>query len=411
MRDDRWRGRSRDWLVAFGVAVLVLLGAVTAQPGRIPLDGAGCLLLVLSATALALRRRTPRLVLGITTACLLVYQARGYPGVVPALPTMFALYATVRDRRRWLAGAAIAAILVVGITAEVVLSSGGRAAPDVFQRWFLLIGWMVAASVAAEVARQRQAYLEQVEQRAADAERSREETARRRADEERLRIARELHDSLTHSISIIKVQAGVAVHLARKRDEPVPEALLAIQQASGEATRELRATLEVLRSDGDQPGSGLDRLENLVESARKAGLPVVVNVSGERPRPLPAPVDRAAYRIIQEALTNVTRHAGAATVAVELDYRDDALTVRIEDDGRGALGDGGRCRDDEERTHCADGPVRDWHGNGGGADVVPGVGLVGMRERVTALGGSLHVGPRDGGGFGVRAELPLGADA
>ncbi|MFC6023684.1 sensor histidine kinase [Plantactinospora solaniradicis] len=386
MRDDGWRGGSRDWLVAFGVAVLVLLGAATAQPGRIPLDAAGCLLLVLSATALAVRRRTPRLVLGITTVCLLVYQARGYPGVVPAVPTMFALYATVQAGHRRLAGTAIGAILVGGFTAEVVLSSGGQAAPDAFQRWFLLIGWMVAASVAAEVARQRQAYLEQVEQRAADAERTREETARRRADEERLRIARELHDSLTHSISIIKVQAGVAVHLARKRDEPVPEALLAIQQASGEATRELRATLEVLRSDGDQPGSGLDRLANLVEGARKAGLPVVVKVGGDQ-RPLPAPVDRAAYRIIQEALTNVTRHAGAATVAVELDYRDDALAVRVDDDGRGTVADGG------------------------GASVVPGVGLVGMRERVTALGGSLHVGPRDGGGFGVRAELPLGVDS
>ncbi|MBE1490567.1 sensor histidine kinase [Plantactinospora soyae] len=392
MRDDGWRGRSRDWQVALGVAVLVLLGGATARTGRVPLDVAGCLLLVLSAAVLALRRRTPRLVLGITTVCLLVYQARGYPGVVPAVPTMFALYATVRAGHHRVAGTAIVGILVGGLAAELALSSSGQAAPDVFERWFLLIGWMVAASVAAEVTRQRQAYLEQVEQRAADAERTREETARRRADEERLRIARELHDSLTHSISIIKVQAGVAVHLARKRDEPVPEALLAIQQASGEATRELRATLEVLRSDGDQPGSGLERLENLVEGARKAGLPVTVGVCGNR-RPLPAPVDRAAYRIIQEALTNVTRHAGAATVVVELDYRDDALTVRVDDDGRGTVrDDGGRFDDD-------------------GSDVVPGVGLVGMRERVTALGGSLRVGPRHGGGFGVRAELPLGADS
>jgi signal transduction histidine kinase len=295
------------------------------------------------------------------------------------VPVFFALYAAVKAGHRRAAGAAIAVTLAGGVAGEVAFSGGGQPAPDIFQRWFLLIGWMVASSVMAEVSRQHRAYLDQVEQRAADAERSREENARRRADSERLRIARELHDSLTHSISIIKVQAGVAVHLAHKSDQPVPEALVAIQQASTEAMRELRATLEVLRSDRDSAGSGLDRLDNLIDGARKAGLPVTVTVSGQS-RILPAPVDRAAYRIIQEALTNVARHAGQATASVHLDYREDDLTVRIDDDGEG----------------------------NGDTDTAPGVGLVGMRERVAALGGSLHAAPHQGGaGFTVRAELPL----
>jgi signal transduction histidine kinase len=169
----------------------------------------------------------------------------------------------------------------------------------------------------------------------------------------------------------------VAVHLARKRGEPVGEALVTIQQASREAMRELRATLEVLRADE----AGLDRLDGLVEGARKAGVPVTVTVSGQR-RELPAPVDGAAYRIVQEALTNVTRHAGPATAAIRLDYGPGELAVRVEDDGAGAAaGDAAR----------------------------PGVGLVGMRERVAALGGSLHAGPRPGRGFSVHAVLPVPA--
>ena len=373
-RDGIWR----DVLVAAGVAVLVLAGAATAPATRTPLDPRGVLLLLLAAAALVARWRAPRLVLGVATVGLLLYQARGYPGVATVVLLLVALYPTVKAGHRAAAGVAIGAVLVGGFATEVAFDGTGEAPRDVLQRWFLTVGWLVAVSVAAEVSRQRARYLEQVEQRAIEAEHTREETARRRAAEERLRIARELHDSLTHSISIIKVQAGVAVHLARKRDEPVPEALLAIQQASGEATRELRATLEVLRGDTDPPGSGLDRLDALVDGARKAGLPVTVSITGER-RTLPTQIDRAAYRIIQEALTNITRHAGPATASVRLGYDEKALTVRVDDDGRGITG----------------------------ADVAPGVGLIGMRERVSAFGGSLHAGPRSGGGFSVQAELPV----
>jgi signal transduction histidine kinase len=252
-------------------------------------------------------------------------------------------------------------------------------------------GWLISAGVMTVAFRMWQLHLREVEQRAEEAERTRDETARRRAVEERLRIARELHDSLTHSISVIQVQAGVAVHLARKRGEDVPPALLAIQEAGADASRELRATLGVLRSqddygseDGD--GSGLGQLNSLAARARTAGLPVAVTVTGAQ-RPLPPDVDQAAYRIVQEALTNVSRHAGLAggggqvSASVHLHYAQHALTVQVDDDGEGVS------------TMSAG----------------PGLGLTGMRERVSALGGRLHAGPREGGGFQVRAELPVRA--
>jgi signal transduction histidine kinase len=248
-------------------------------------------------------------------------------------------------------------------------------------RRFYAAGWLISAGVMGVAGRMWQLHLREVEQRAEEAERTRDEAARRQAVEERLRIARELHDSLTHSISVIQIQAGVAVHLARKRGEDVPPALLAIQEAGADAARELRATLNVLRSqDQDGDGSGLGQLDSLVARARSAGLPVTVTVSGARRR-LPPDVDQAAYRIVQEALTNVSRHAGQACAAVSLHYAQDALTVQVSNDGEGD----------------------------GTTSAGPGLGLIGMRERVSALGGRLQAGPREGGGFQVRAELPTQA--
>ncbi len=229
-----------------------------------------------------------------------------------------------------------------------------------------------------------QLHVREVEQRADEAERTRDEAARRRAMEERLRIARELHDSLTHSISVIQVQAGVAVHLARKRGEDVPPALLAIHQAGADAGRELRATLGVLRSEEDGDGSGLSQLDSLVARARAAGLPVTVTVTGAA-RPLPPEADQAAYRIVQEALTNVSRHAGHAHASVHVHYTPETLLIQIDDDGKGTV------------TSTGTRPSG------------PGLGLVGMRERVSALGGRLQAGPQDDGGFQVRAELPARA--
>ncbi|HTV99646.1 MAG TPA: sensor histidine kinase [Streptosporangiaceae bacterium] len=246
---------------------------------------------------------------------------------------------------------------------------------------FYAAGWLISAGVMAVTFRMWQLHVREAERRAEEAERTRDEAAQRRAMEERLRIARELHDSLTHSISVIQVQAGVALHLARKRGEDVPPALAAIQEAGADAVRELRATLGVLRSDEDADGSGLGQLDGLVSRARTAGLPVNVTVTGTE-RPLPPEVDQAAYRIVQEALTNVSRHAGHACASVHLHYAPDAVSVEVTDDG--------------------DGTVTGAGNRAGGR----GLGLVGMRERVSALGGRLQAGPKDGGGFHVRAELP-----
>jgi signal transduction histidine kinase len=247
---------------------------------------------------------------------------------------------------------------------------------------FYAAGWLISAGVMVVTFRMWQLHVREAEQRAEEAERTRDEAAQRRAMEERLRIARELHDSLTHSISVIQVQAGVAEHLARKRGQEVPPALLAILEAGTDAARELRATLSVLRSTEDGYGSGLCQLDSLVARARAAGLPVTVTVTGAE-RSLPPDVDRAAYRIVQEALTNVSRHAGLAHASVCLKYTPEALTVQVDDDGTG----------------------------GGARPAGPGLGLMGMRERVSALGGRLHAGPQDGGGFRVRAELPARASS
>jgi signal transduction histidine kinase len=249
-------------------------------------------------------------------------------------------------------------------------------------------GWIISAGVMVVTARMWQLHLKEVEQRAEEAERTRDEVGRRKAVEERLRIARELHDSLTHSISVIQVQAGVAVHLARKRGEEVPPALLAIEEAGADASRELRETLGVLRTQDDSDGSGLGHLDGLVARARAAGLPVTVTVTGQE-RPLPADVDQAAYRIVQEALTNVGRHAGGACACVQLRYAPGVFTVQVDDDGDGA------------------GVQSAGVQSAGAQSAGPGLGLIGMRERVSALGGRLHAGQQAHGGFQVRAELPV----
>ena len=265
---------------------------------------------------------------------------------------------------------------------------------------FYAAGWVISAGVMVVASRVWRLHLREVEQRAEEAERTRDEVARRMAVEERLRIARELHDSLTHSISVICVQSGVAVHLARKRGEEVPPALLAIQEASTDAARELRTTLGVLRSDEDGDSSGLGHLDGLAARARAAGLPVTVNVTGAR-RSLPPEVDQAAYRIVQEALTNVSRHAGQASAWVHLCYTPDALEIQVDDDGAGvsiAHGTGNKTNDKTSNGTSS--------GTSNGHSTINGLGLIGMRERVAALGGRLNAGPRDGGGFQVRAEIP-----
>jgi signal transduction histidine kinase len=329
----------------------------------------GQVLLVAGGLALAVRRRAPVAVLAVTGSCALGYQAAGFD--VPAVAFLFAVYAAVRAGHRTVAVVASTVMVAALPLAAVVSGVSGLGAALAHGRGALELAWLVAAGAAGEA-------LRQAERRAEEAERTREETALRRADEERLRIARELHDALTHQISVITVQAEVAVHVARRRGEPVPEALLAIQQAGREATRELRATLGALRDDDTTPPRGLEHVPELVDRARALGLAATLAIDGQ-PRDVPAAVDRTAYRIIQESLTNVARHAGGSRATVHIDYRRDALAIRIDDDGTAV------------------------------PEVVaaPGLGLLGMRERVTALGGHLRTGSRPEGGFTVQADLPV----
>jgi signal transduction histidine kinase len=364
-------------LGALVIAVLLVGNSGTAADAA-PVELVDLGLVGLTAVALAACRRYPLLALAVTTPAMLAFHLRVHAGVSAAFAVIGTVYVAVRSGHR-IAGVVASAVFLAGFLARELSLAADGPAQLVAERPTLLLGWFVAANVAGLVAGQRRAYLRQVEQRAIEAERTREETALRRAVEERLRIARDLHDSLTHSISLIKVQAGVAVHLARKRGEEVPAALLAIQEAGNAAMRELRATLDVLRRpDDDPPDNGIGRVAELVERSGAAGVPAVLTVHGVV-RPLPRDIDQAGYRIVQEALTNVTRHAGPAKVQVRIDYLPRQLVLEVTDDG------------------SADPSV----------PVQPGVGLRGMHERVSALGGRLQAAPRADGGFTVRADLPL----
>ncbi|MGW1401331.1 sensor histidine kinase [Streptomyces sp. NPDC002405] len=357
-----------DWAIAVGVAGALLATGLSGGHSADDLGPLGYALLVAGGLALAARRRAPLPVLAVTGLCAVGYQAVGFD--VPAVAYLFAVYAAMRAGHRTVTVAASVGMLAaLPLAALASLHDTGEAFAQA--RGALEVAWLIAAGAAGEA-------LRQAERRADEAERTREETARRRADEERLHIARELHDSLTHQISIIKVQAEVAVHVARRRGEQVPAALLAIQEAGREASRELRATLEALRDDDTAPPRGIDHIPELVERARAFGLDATLTVKGQR-HDVPAAVDRTVYRIVQESLTNIARHAAADSASVRIDCRPDALTIRVDDDGRATPG----------------------------TAPVPGVGLLGMRERVTALGGRLRAEPRVEGGFTVQAELPV----
>lgn len=285
------RERLVDVLLAVLVGALVM-GTAAFDTDTTVVDYA---LIAAASAVLAGYRTAPRVVLAVATASGAAYVLHAHPGPPAALPVLAATHVAARVGYRAQAAAAGGVFLVAYLAT-------GPTTREVVEQAALLMGWFLCAVITGLADRNWQAYLRQTEQRALEAERTREEAALRRAGEERLRIARELHDSLTHSISIVKLQAGVAVHLARKRGEEIPPALLAIQDASGDAMRELRATLEVLRTD--EP-TGTPAL--LVERARGAGMAVDLTVTGE-PHELPATVEKAVYRIVQEALTNAARH-------------------------------------------------------------------------------------------------------
>ncbi|WP_433359578.1 sensor histidine kinase [Streptosporangium sp. CA-115845] len=372
------RNHRTDVLIALAALTGIVAGTYGglswSGPFERPLDTTGLALITVSSLALAFRRRTPVIVGVVAVVCGVAYYAGRYPGVFAAAPALTAIYtaATLGLRRQ---AVSLAVALAVGVYGLIALSDSDPGPGDGFN---LLSGWLVAMVVIGEVVRNRRASVREVERRAAEAERTREEAALRRAGEERLWIAQELHDTLTHSISVINVQVAVALELLDRKPERAREALVAIKDSGHEAMRELRATLGVLRqAEPDGPEAGLARLPRLVTRAEAAGLPVRSTTVGV-PRELPPDVDRAAYRITQEAFTNVLRHAGRASIALTLEYHPAMIVVRVEDDGESGTG-----------------------------IVEHGMGLIGMRERAVAVGSSLTAGPRDRHGFAVRAELPL----
>lgn len=378
----RWeRGPSligSNFPLPLGVGVIQIVGTFFAshrQPERVDLDALGFLFLALGPGSLILRRRYPVAVLWFVLVTTLGYLLLDYPRGPIFLALIVAFVTAVMSGHR------IAAVtsLVVGYVSFLWLPFlvGTEPAPS----WAQALGlaaWLLVLLTVSDIARSRR-------ERALDLARTRAEEAKRRASEERLRIARELHDVLAHNISLINVQSGVALHLGEDLPDEARSALTAIKQASVEALGELQSVLEILRQGHESPPrlptSGLARLDDLVAKTEAAGLRVTTEIEG-RPRPLPRGIDLAAFRIVQEALTNVTRHAGHASATIRIGYGEHDLTVQIDDDGSGT----------------------------GTATSSGGRGISGMRERAIALAGDFEARPRPEGGFRVRARLPLRDD-
>jgi signal transduction histidine kinase len=388
---ERWAERSRGvWASRRGSDVLLAVvlaavqvagtfGAARHQTDRRALDALAVTLLATSALSLVARRRHAVAVLGVAFVATFAYELLDYPGGPIWFALIVAFFTVQTTGHRLLGFVAIAVGYASAWWVPLIL---GRPLPSA-RTAVAFAAWMLVLVAVAEVVRVRRAYLGEVRRRAEEAEHARVEEARRRQGEERLRIARDLHDVLAHNISLMHVQASTALHLLDDQPQHARPALTAIKQASGEALAELRSALDSLRQAGDAPARApvpdLSRLSDLAAQAAAAGLEVETVVDG-RARPLPATVELAAFRICQEAVTNVIRHAGPATARVRLVYGDRELVVEIDDDGRGAASNGGA---------------------GGGN------GLPGMRERTAALGGSLEAGSRPGGGFRISARLPL----
>ncbi|MEU3616733.1 histidine kinase [Streptomyces sp. NPDC006872] len=371
-----------DALLAAATAALAAALALVGSDGLRP-DALGWTLLLTAHVPLARRRHRPLAVLLAVVACVVPYHALDNDHAAPVPATMVALYTVAASgtaRRTLLTGATVLSLTLI---------INGLIKPDGVLEVLRISGWVVAVLFCGMSARYYRQYLAAIVERAERAERTREEEARRRVAEERLRIARDLHDLLAHTITLIGVQTSVAAHvLAADPDRldraAVAKALDDIAGTCRNARGELRTTLEVLREndapDARGPLPGLHGLPDLAETARAAGAEVELSVgAGE----VPPAVGAAAYRIVQEALTNAVRHGGREDLAVGVRVHEEqgALRVTVTDDGAGA---------------------------GAGP---PGFGLVGMRERARSVGGTLEAGPRDDErkGYEVRAVLPTEA--
>ncbi|WP_460062653.1 sensor histidine kinase [Streptomyces sp. YKOK-I1] len=383
---ERPRGRHRramDVVTAMALLGCAAFGASIRVPGisRPDQTWPGMLLAAVSCLALLKARSHPRTAVAVVTACTVATGSLGYL-LTPLLlaPLMLALYwlAAGTDRRTT-RGYGLVIMAMVVLTA--VLDR-----PDTDMLTLRTVGpvlWLLLPIVGGGNARLRTAYVESVQARAAHAERTREEEARLRVAEERMRIARDLHDVVAHHMAVANAQAGTARHLAATRPEQARRLLDELTTTTSSALLELRATVGVLRQSGDpdaeslEPSPGLSRLPELIAACEAAGLDVTVVTEGE-PRPLSPGVDLTAYRIVQEALTNATKHGSDRGARVCLTYSGSRLLISVTN---------------EDATPSA----------------VPGggFGLMGMRERAHAVGGDLRAGPRPGGGFEVATALPL----
>jgi signal transduction histidine kinase len=379
-----WAFDSGLALVAAGLSTSFFvseLSGVGLPRSRVALGYAFALLHTLP---LAARRRFPGAVLAVSVVSGLAVAALGLPPVVLGVAILVAVYTVAAYGDRWVS---LAGLVVAEVGLAGVQSTPARAGVDTFVGNVLVVA---AAWLLGHFVGDRRVYVGKLEERTAELEQAREELARRAVAEERLRLARELHDVVAHSMSVIAVQSGVGAHVADSQPEEARRSLAAIQATSRTALDELRRLLGVLRQEGEPqdtltPAPGLADLEILLADVAKAGLAVKLRVEGMPPQ-LPPGVDLSAYRIVQEALTNVVKHAGPARAQVTIRYGDQDVTVEVTDDGRGV------------GALAGDGRVGTGHG------------LVGMRERVAAFGGELEVGPGPGGGFRVAARLPVAAD-
>ena len=386
--ERRWPGPART--KAFDIAWATVLAVISVgalwveQPdssdNQRRADLLGVVLALASAIPLVWRRRRPAEVLGLAGLTSIALELAGYSNAGP-ITVLVALYtvASIAERRRSLQALAVTATAVLVV---LVANWDELTAIDVFANYVVFgTAWILGDNV-----RTRRRYVAELEEKAVRMEAEREAQAERAAVAERTRIARELHDVVAHSVSMMTVQAGAARRLLDRTgaDSDARDAVATVEATGREALAELRRAVGVLREDGEGSGTapqpGVGDIAALVARAQDAGLSVELTLEGE-PRPLPSGVDLSAYRIAQEALTNAFKHAGPAHAVVRVCYGTDALEVQVIDDGRGAAAD----------------PAPGGGGNG----------LVGMRERVAMFGGDLRAGPRPGGGYEVRARLPL----
>ena len=366
------------------------------------------LLTLCQTVPLTWRRRAPYAVLALTTAAATLHMALGFKPTFAEAAMVVSIYTVAAHRpRRQAVTAALAfaaAMVGYGLIAEARYPSPFQ---DSLQAWVLTFIQFGAAFFLGDLQKRRLAYMAKLEALNAQLATEQELRSRWAVAEERSRIARELHDVVAHSVSVMTVQAGAARRTLAASPDQAASALGQIESTGRQALVELRRLLGLLR-DRDQedvaalaPQPGLDHLESLTAAAREAGLPVEVTVEGE-PRPLPAGVDLSAYRIVQEALTNSLRHAGPARAKVRIRYGREDLEVQVSDDGAGGQG---TVRDGGGLVVVRLGPdgVLELPGRREGG----GHGLIGMRERVAVFGGTLETGPRPDGGYRVAARLPL----